>query len=62
MASRPRLQFESMKEKLDTIKAFNDILRASGLPAVHEGLDQRSVHFNIWMCISETPVEEPEHG
>jgi hypothetical protein len=49
--------FESFGEKLDTIKAFNDLLRASGRPAVHEGLEQTDPLFSVYLCIYETPIE-----
>ena len=53
------LFFDDMTEKLAALKRFNDMLRTCGLPAAHEGLSQTSVEFQIFMCISETPIERP---
>lgn len=57
-ARRPSLHFESMTEKLAAVRALNDLLRAAGKPAVHEGLDQASPEFNIYLCIIETPIDQ----
>ena len=53
------LYFENQGEKIAAVAELNRLLRADGLPAVHEGLDQKSAAFNIFLCIYETPIENP---
>jgi hypothetical protein len=46
------LSFDNFSEKIATCRAFNDLLRAAGKPAAHEGLQETDpLLFNIYACI-----------